>query len=161
MGLGKGEAYLLLGQVGGVAVQRVHDAGNKTVRCGTAGLRRCADLPLQGLLVGVRVDVRLLQKAERHAAVVQRFVQCAALLGAAAHAGDAVKHDGIPGLHRMQQLVQLLPPAAGRACVDLAHDMRRGVGSGNVAHLALDILLRRGNAAVPINRHTVSPLTFG
>lgn len=161
LGLGKGEAYLLLGQVGGVAVQRVHDAGNKTVRCGTAGLRRCADLPLQGLLVGVRVDVRLLQKAERHTAVVQCFIECTALLGAAAHAGNTVKHDGIPGLYTVQQLVQLLPSAAGRAGVDLADDVRRGVGSGNVAHLAFDILLRCGNAAVAVHGHTVSLLTFG
>ena len=92
---------LLLGKVGGVAVQCVHNAGNKTVRCGAAGLRRRADLPLQGLFVGVGVDVRLLQKAERHTAVIQRFVQGAALLGAAAHAGNTVKHDGIPGLYNV------------------------------------------------------------
>lgn len=93
------------------------------------------------------------KKAERHTAVIQCFVQGAALLGAAAHAGNTVKHDGILGLYNVQQLVQLLPSAAGRAGVDLPHNMRCRVGSGNVAHLALDILLWCGNAAVAVHGH--------
>lgn len=152
--LGKGKADLLGGQVGGVAVQRIHHPGHKTIRCGAAGLRCRTDLPLQSLLVGICVDVRLLQKAQIHAALVQRFVQGTALVGAAAHAGDAVKHDGIPFLHNAQQLVQFPAALAGCAGVDLPHDMGRWVGSGNVADLALDILLRRGNAAVSIDKHS-------
>ena len=40
LSLGKGKTNLLGGQVRRVAVQRIHDAGNKTVCCGAAGLRR-------------------------------------------------------------------------------------------------------------------------
>ena len=126
--LGKGKADLLGGQVGGVAVQRVHHPGHKAVCCGAACLRRCADLPLQSLLVGVGVDVRLLQKAQVHAALVQRLVQGTAFLGAAAHAGDTVKHDGIPCLHNVQQFVQFPATLAGRTCIDFPDDMRRWVG---------------------------------
>ena len=99
LGLGKGKAYLLFGQIGSVEVQRVHNAGNKSVCCSAAGLGRGADLPLQSLLVRIRVDVWLLEKAQRHAAVVQCFVQVAAFLGVSAHAGDTVKHDGVPRLY--------------------------------------------------------------
>ena len=88
------------------------------------------------------------------------LIECTAFLGAAAHAGNTVKHNGIPGLYTVQQLVQLLPSAAGRSCIDLTDDMSRWVGGGNVAHLAFDILLWCGNAAVAVHGHTVSLLTF-
>ena len=151
LGLGKSKAYLLFGQIGSVEVQRVHNAGNKSVCCSAAGLGRGADLPLQSLLVRIRVDVWLLEKAQRHAAVVQCFVQVAAFLGVSAHAGDTVKHDGVPRLYGAQQLIQRHAALAGCAGIDLSHDMCRGVCGGNVAHLAFNILLRRRNTAIPVH----------
>lgn len=154
--LGKGKADLLGGQVRRVAVQRFHNAGDKTVGRCAAGGGGCTDLPLQGLFVGVGVDVRLLQKTKRHAATVQFFIQGAPLVGTAAHAGNTVKHNGIPRLYTVQQLVQFPPSLAGRSGIDLTDDMRRWVGGGNVAHLALDILARRGNTAIAIDLHNGS-----
>lgn len=118
-----------------------------------AGLGRCAGLPLQGLPVGIRVDVWFLQKTQVHAAVVQLPVQGAALVRAAAHAGNTVEHDGVPRLHGVQQFVQLFAALAGCAGVNFTDDVRCGVSGGNVAHLALYILAWCRNTAVPKHGH--------
>lgn len=151
--LGKGKADLFGGKVGSVAVQCIHDAADKTVGCIAAGPGRCAGLPLQGLPVGIRVDVWFLQKTQVHAAVVQLPVQGAALVRAAAHAGNTVEHDGVPRLHGVQQFVQLFAALAGCAGVNFTDDVRCGVSGGNVAHLALYILAWCRNTAVPKHGH--------
>ena len=99
LSLGKGKEYLLFGQIGSVAVQRIHNARNKSVCCGTAGLWGRANLPLQRLLVCICVNVRFFQKAQVHTALIQCLIQSASFLGATAHAGDTVKHNGVPRLH--------------------------------------------------------------
>lgn len=66
LGLCKGKAYLLFGKVNGVLVQCGNDRGYKTVSSGIACFQLGTDLPLDGLAVGLCVDMRLFEKTERY-----------------------------------------------------------------------------------------------
>ena len=59
LGLRKGKAYLLFGEVNGVLIQCSNDRRHKAVGSGIACFHLGTDLPLDGLAVSLRVDVRL------------------------------------------------------------------------------------------------------
>ena len=153
LGLCKGKAYLLFGEVNGVLIQCGNDRGHKTIGGGVASFQLGVDLPLDGLAVSLRVDVWLLEKAKRYILGVQVFVQLAALVCIAAHAGYAVKYNSVACLHGVEQLIQLSAALIGCACVNFADNMCGWVRCQNVAYLPFDILLWSGNTAVTIYLH--------
>ena len=74
LGLRKGKAYLFFGKVNGVLIQCGDDRRHKAVGGGIACFRLGVDLPLDGLALSLRVDVRLFEKAKRYILGVQVFV---------------------------------------------------------------------------------------
>ena len=154
LGLCKGKAYLLFGEVNGVLIQCGNDRGHKTIGGGVASFQLGVDLPLDGLAVSLRVDVRLFEISERYVLGVQVFVQLAALVCIAAHAGYAVKYNSVACLHGVKQLVQFSAALIGCAGIYFSDDMCGWVHCQNVAHLSFNVLLRRGNAAVAIYLHS-------
>ena len=153
LGLRKGKAYLFFGEVNGVLIQRGDDGRHKAIGGGVASFQLGVDLPLDGLAVSLRVDVRLFEKTERYVLGVQVFVQLAALVCIAAHAGYAVKYNSVACLHGVKQLVQFSAALIGCAGIYFSDDMCGWVRCQNVAYLPFDILLWSGNTAVTIYLH--------
>ena len=118
-----------------------------------SGLQLCVDLPLDGLAVGLGVDVRLFKKIKVYISRVQICIQLATLVGAAAHAGNGVKNNSVSGLHSAQQFVQFCTALIFSAGINFADNMGIRVRGQYVAHLPLNILSWGRNPAIAVGLH--------
>ena len=104
----KGKINLLFCQRENVLVQCSNDGLHKLVGRMIAEIDGNLQLILDCLFVGVRVDMWLFEEDEVDTRTIKPLIRLKALFRVSGHPADAVKHNGVIGAQRLQELIPFL-----------------------------------------------------